>query len=44
MKPGIGELIRSIVGMPRINKKMELLKENGYKIKNFVYIIGNHIE
>lgn len=41
MKPGIGEFIRSIVGMPRINKKMELLKENGYKVKNFVSIIQN---
>jgi len=41
MKPGIGEFIRSIVGMPRINKKIELLKENGYKVKNFVSIIEN---
>jgi MGT family glycosyltransferase len=41
MKPGIGEFIRSIVGMPRINKKIELLRENGYKVKNFVSIIQN---
>lgn len=43
MKPGIGigELIRSIVGMQRINKKIELLKENGYNVKNFVSIIQN---
>lgn len=41
MKPSIGEFMRSIVGMPRINKKMELLKENGYKVKNFISIIQN---
>jgi MGT family glycosyltransferase len=41
MKPGIGELIRSIVGMPRINKKIELLRENGYKVKSFISIIQN---
>ncbi|ROR25800.1 MGT family glycosyltransferase [Mobilisporobacter senegalensis] len=44
MKPGIGELIRSIVGMPRINKKMELLKASGYKVKNFISIIQNDNE
>lgn len=41
IKPGIGELIRSIVGMPRINKKIELLRENGYKVKSFISIIQN---
>jgi MGT family glycosyltransferase len=44
IKPGIGELIRSILGMPRINKKMELLKANGYEVKNFVSIIQNDNE
>lgn len=41
MKRGIGEIIRTIKGMPRINKKMELLKANGYKVNNFVSIIQN---
>jgi MGT family glycosyltransferase len=41
MKRGIMEVIRAIIGMPRINKKMELLKTNGYKVKNFVSIIQN---
>lgn len=41
MKRGIGEIIRAIIGMPRINKKMELLKANRYKVKNFVSIIQN---
>lgn len=41
IKRGIGEIIRAITGMPRINKKMELLKANGYKVKNFISIIQN---
>lgn len=41
MKRGIGEIVRTIIGMPRINKKMELLKAKGYKVKNFVSIIQN---
>ena len=41
MKRGIGEIIRTIIGMPRINKKMELLNANGYKVKNFISIIQN---
>lgn len=44
MKPGTRELIRSIVGMPRINKKMKLLKVNGYKVKNFISIVQNDNE
>ena len=41
MKRGVGEFIRTIIGMPRINKKMKLLKANGYEVKNFVSIIQN---
>jgi MGT family glycosyltransferase len=41
MKPGIKEVIGIIIGMPRINRKMELLKTNGYEVKNFVSIIQN---
>jgi MGT family glycosyltransferase len=41
MKRGFGEIIRAILGMPRINKKIELLKANGYKVKNFISIIQN---
>lgn len=41
MKRGIGEIIRAIIGMPRINKKMELLKAKGYKVKNFISIVQN---
>lgn len=41
MKPGFKETIRMIVGMPRINKKMRLLRDHGYKVKNMVSIIQN---
>jgi MGT family glycosyltransferase len=41
MKRGIEEIIRTIIGMPRINKKMELLKTKGYNVKNFISIIQN---
>lgn len=41
MKPGLREMLRMITGMPRINKKMQLLREHGYDVKNFVSIIQN---
>lgn len=41
MKPGIKEILRMIVGMPRINKKMRLLRDHGYKVNNMVSIIQN---
>lgn len=41
IKRGIGEVIRTIAGMPRINKKMELLKANGYMVKDFISIVQN---
>lgn len=41
MKQEIGEILRMIIGMPRIEKKMQLLREHGYEAKNFVSVIGN---
>ncbi|MBV4428663.1 macrolide family glycosyltransferase [Clostridium tyrobutyricum] len=41
MKRGIGEIIRTIIGIPRVNKKMKLLKINGYNVKNFISLIQN---
>lgn len=37
----MGELVRTIGGMPRINKKIKQLRANGYDVKNFVSIIQN---
>jgi len=41
MKRSLMELLRMIVGMPRINKKMKLLKDHGYELKNFISIVQN---
>lgn len=41
MKQGLGEVVRMITGMPRINAKIEMLKAHGYAVKDFVSIIQN---
>ncbi|OZU87563.1 glucosyltransferase [Virgibacillus indicus] len=44
MKRGIKEMLRMLVGMPRINKKMQQLKDHGYEVDGFVSIIQNDNE
>ncbi|MDU2683424.1 MAG: glycosyltransferase, partial [Clostridium sp.] len=44
MKQGINEIIRMILGMGRINKKLELLRSHGYYVKDFVSMIQNDNE
>ncbi|SOC40923.1 macrolide family glycosyltransferase [Ureibacillus acetophenoni] len=44
MKQSFMEIWRMIVGMPRINKKIKLLNEHGYRVKNFVSLIENDNE
>ncbi|MBU5439419.1 glucosyltransferase [Tissierella sp. MSJ-40] len=41
MKQSIKEIFRMLIGMPRINKKIKLLQENGYNVKNFLSMIKN---
>jgi len=41
MKKSFKEVILMILGMSRINKKIELLKNHGYNVKNFISIIQN---
>ncbi len=41
MKKSFNEVIRMILGMSRINKKIELLRKSGYNVKNFISIIQN---
>lgn len=41
MKPSFREMLKMMTGMPRINKKMELLRTHGYEVSNFVSIIQN---
>ncbi|MBU5310423.1 glucosyltransferase [Tissierella carlieri] len=41
MKQSLKEIFRMLMGIPRINKKINLLQEKGYKVKNFISIIQN---
>ena len=44
MKRSFMEIWRMIMGMPRINKKIKLLKDHGYEVENFVSLIQNDNE
>lgn len=44
MKPGFKEMIRMIIGMPRINRKIKELKSHGYAVDSFIDIIQNDNE
>jgi MGT family glycosyltransferase len=44
MKRSLKEILGMITGMPRINKKMQLLKSHGYEVDNFISIIQNDNE
>ncbi|WP_050182759.1 macrolide family glycosyltransferase [Domibacillus robiginosus] len=44
MKPSVKEFFRIIIGMPRINKKIQLLRDYGYQVESFVSIIQNDNE
>jgi len=41
MKRSLQEIVRMITGMPRINKKMELLRSHGYEVNSFISIVQN---
>ena len=42
MKRSFKEIIPVILGMGRINKKLELLRQRGYDVKNFISLISNN--
>lgn len=44
MKQGFSEMITMFKGMHRINEKMEVLKNHGYQVDNFISIIQNDNE
>jgi len=44
MKRGFIDVWRMIVGLPRMNRKIQLLKNHGYEIENFVSIVQNNNE
>ncbi|WP_018590583.1 macrolide family glycosyltransferase [Terrisporobacter glycolicus] len=41
MKQGFKEIMYMVLGMRKVNKKLELLRSHGYDVKNFVSIIQN---
>ncbi len=41
MKQSLKEMFLMILGFPRVNKKIRLLQEKGYKVKNLISIIQN---
>lgn len=41
MNQSFGEILSMILGMGQINKKIKLLQERGYEVKNFVSLIEN---
>lgn len=41
MKQGFKEIFRMLMGMPRVNKKIKLLQEKGFGVKNMVSMIQN---
>lgn len=41
MKQSWKEIFKMVVGIPRINKKMKLLRAHGYEVSNFISLIQN---
>lgn len=41
MKQGIGDLVKMILGVPKITKQIKRLQNKGYPVKNVLDIIGN---
>lgn len=44
LKPGLREMLSMILGMPRIEAKMKLLRANGHDVPDFVSVIQNDNE
>ncbi len=44
MKPKAGELLRSLLGLPRISRKMALLRQHGYPVEKVTDLLQNDNE
>lgn len=44
LKHGLGELVKMIFSMPKINKYLQMLRDHGYPIKNILEIVSNDNE
>ena len=42
MKPGFKETLNMVLKMRQMNKKIKLLRDEGYEVKNFIDIVGNN--
>lgn len=41
MKQSLKEILRMLMGIPRINRKIKLLQEKGFEVKNMISIVQN---
>lgn len=44
MQHGMGELVKMIFSMPKINRYLKMLRDNGYPVKNILEIVSNDNE
>ncbi|WP_025026293.1 macrolide family glycosyltransferase [Caldalkalibacillus mannanilyticus] len=44
MRRGLKEIVNMLLGIPRMNKKMKLLRSHGYEVDGFVSIVQNDNE
>lgn len=44
MKQSLAEMWKMMIGMPRINKKIKMLREHGYDVKNVISMVQNDNE
>lgn len=41
LRKGAGEMLRTLMGIPRVNHNIKMLRERGYEVKNLVSLLQN---
>lgn len=41
LRKGAGEITRTLMGIPRVNRKIKMLREHGYEVKNLFSLLQN---
>lgn len=41
LRKGAGEMLRTLMGIPRVNRNIKMLRERGYEVKNLVSLLQN---
>lgn len=41
LRKGAGEMLRTLMGIPRVNRKIKMLREHGYEVKNLFSLLQN---